>query len=210
MTRWFTSDLHFGHENIIRFCNRPFDNAHHMNVEMCRSINERVGPEDELWILGDFALGNIDKTLLIVKRLTAGKIFLVAGNHDRCHPYHGKKQHRWIDRYIEVFDGNVIFGNTSLVLSDGTPVEVSHFPYLGDSYDWGRGVDRYQDWRPVNVGNWLLCGHVHDSWRQNDRMINVGIDAWGGVPVSEDQIIQTIAEGPQLLPKETWRVLPTQ
>jgi calcineurin-like phosphoesterase family protein len=205
MARWFTSDLHFGHENIIRFCNRPFDSVHEMNVEICRSINSKVGPEDELWILGDLALGNSQKTIPIVRHLTAGTIHFVSGNHDRCHPYNGSKHEKWIDQYKKLFSGDLYLGNTSLTLSDGTHVEVSHFPYIGDSYDWGRGTDRFSDWRVKDQGNWLLCGHVHDSWKQNNKMINVGIDVWGGLPASEYQIIETIAQGPQLTPKDSWK-----
>jgi len=67
-------------------------------------------------------------------------------------------------------------------------VLLHHFPYDGDSHD----EDRYVQWRPVDEGDWLLHGHVHTNWRQNGRMINVGIDAWDLAPVAEDTLVELI------------------
>jgi len=55
----------------------------------------------------------------------------------------------------------------------GIRVLARHFSYRGDSHD----RDRYVEHQPVDRGDWLLHGHVHESWRQLDRMINVGVDA---------------------------------
>lgn len=205
MARWFTSDVHFGHTNILRFCGRPFSGVHHMNVAICESINARVGPDDELWILGDLAMGRLESTLPITQRLTAGRIVLVAGNHDRCHPSNGSRAGRFIDLYRDrdrTGIDEVILMNAELKLSDGTEVQVSHFPYSLSPQEararQGETIasDRFSEWRPVDDGRWLLCGHVHDAWRQQGRQINVGIDAWGGWPVSESALVALIAEGP--------------
>ena len=51
---FFTSDTHFGHENIISYCERPFKDANDMNIKLIRNWNERVKPEDTVYILGDF------------------------------------------------------------------------------------------------------------------------------------------------------------
>ncbi len=48
MAIWYTADTHFGHENIIRFCKRPFRSAGHMDDMLIASLWESVGPEDEL------------------------------------------------------------------------------------------------------------------------------------------------------------------
>jgi calcineurin-like phosphoesterase family protein len=192
--RWFTSDLHFGHANILRFCDRPFVDVNHMNTAIVNAMNERVSPDDELWILGDVAMGNVDVTLPLVRRLTAGRVVIVAGNHDRFHPCNKKKATGWLERYERLTGAEVINGNTELTLTDGTRVQVSHFPYAGDSYDRGH-VDRFAAFRPVDNGGWLLCGHVHEKWRQFGRVINVGVDAWGGWPVSESEIASIISKG---------------
>lgn len=218
--RWFSSDTHFGHANISKFAGRPFisdewvdgvltpvADVHHMNVAICDAINERVGPDDELWLLGDVCMGNVDSTLRIRECLVAGRVLLVPGNHDKCHPM-GKKADYWVRRYadagFEVLDPIV-----ELTLTDGTDVQVSHFPYAGDSYDrrrHGRHADgdRFAHWRPVDDGRWLLAGHVHEKWRQQGRVVNVGVDAWGGVPIPEQTIVDVIAAGPADLPAVRW------
>jgi phage terminase large subunit-like protein len=93
-----------------------------------------------------------------------------------------KKSKQYRKRYtfarMEISDPHV-----SIHIGD-EPVWVSHFPYKGDS----GYVDRFVDWRLEDDGSWLLCGHVHEKWRQMGKQINVGIDSWGGSPVSEDMI----------------------
>ena len=54
---WFTSDTHFGHENIIRYCGRPFRNAEEMNAELIRRWRETVPDDGIVFHLGDFAHG---------------------------------------------------------------------------------------------------------------------------------------------------------
>jgi hypothetical protein len=70
----------------------------------------------------------------------------------------------------------------------GRAVLACDFPYRGDSYD----EDRFVDARPVDRGGWLLHEHVHKRWRVQDRMINVGVDAWHQAPVSRAELIGLI------------------
>ncbi|MBX3075784.1 hypothetical protein KF707_22435 [Candidatus Obscuribacterales bacterium] len=56
MNTWFTSDHHFGHTNIIKYCNRPFNSVAHMNALMEVDWNSIVAPEDTVYYLGDFAM----------------------------------------------------------------------------------------------------------------------------------------------------------
>ena len=97
---FFTSDTHFNHTNIIRFCNRPFKDVAHMNETIIANWNSVVGPDDIIfhlgdfclggsaeWInvlifhLGDFCLGGSAEWINVLNRLN-GKIYLIAGNHD--------------------------------------------------------------------------------------------------------------------------------
>lgn len=81
MTRVFvTSDHHFFHGNIIKYCNRPFKDYKRMNEYMIRQWNKVVKKNDIVLHLGDFAFRG--KADLIYKRLN-GIIIMIQGNHDR-------------------------------------------------------------------------------------------------------------------------------
>jgi len=190
MTVWFTADLHFGHANIIRYCNRPFTDVANMDDELIGRWNDTVAPTDTVWVLGDVALGRIEQTLGLVARLTGRKL-LVAGNHDRCWAGHGRRARRWTERYRDAGFDEVHQGEIALDIA-GVAVTACHFPYRGDSHD----EDRYLEHRPVDRGDWLLHGHVHERWREWGRMINVGVDAWDFRPVSEATIASLLAAAP--------------
>jgi calcineurin-like phosphoesterase family protein len=87
MNYWWTSDYHFSHANIIRYCNRPFETVEEMNETIIRKHNERVKPEDTVFFLGDFIFkggkeGGEEKYRHFEKRLN-GKFIFIKGNHDR-------------------------------------------------------------------------------------------------------------------------------
>lgn len=198
--RWFTSDLHIGHANVITYAGRPFPDVGLMNAALVTLWNTVVAPDDEVWVLGDLAMGRIDESLPHAARLV-GRKHLVLGNHDR--PFSDlKRRDDWTERYLT--DGGfseLHHGEVDLELANGTKVRMCHFPYQGDSGD----RDRYVDQRPADDGRWLLHGHVHEKWRQRGRMINVGIDAWAGQPVSEDQLTELIEAGETDLDRLDWR-----
>ena len=78
-----TSDIHFSHQNIIKYCNRPFKNSFEMDDYIISIWNKTVSQDDNIYILGDFmfsrSLENIEK---YVNRLNGYKI-LILGNHDK-------------------------------------------------------------------------------------------------------------------------------
>jgi calcineurin-like phosphoesterase family protein len=220
---WFTSDHHFGHENILSYAKRPFGSVDEMNRTMIEKHNDVVGDSDTVWILGDVALGNIKDTLPLVGQLRGHK-YLVAGNHDRCfagsQPDKARRE-RWVEAYCEQggFIGIVTgsgWANTApkfrrpIILprvggAFGPPVILSHFPYAKSSRP--DPEDRFATYRPVPPKKdpknpdvpvpWLLHGHVHTEWCVNGDMINVGVDAWGFAPVEAEVIAALIEGGPQ-------------
>lgn len=133
---YFTSDTHFGHENIIRYCNRPFRNAEEMNAELIRRWRETVPEDGIVFHLGDFAHGNARLWNDILSALT-GRKYLILGNHDMKalrQGYMGRFEHVAQQMTIRV-------GGQAIVLN--------HNPFLcyGGSY------------RDV----WQLFGHVHSG-----------------------------------------------
>ena len=81
---FFTSDLHFGHKNIIRFDNRPFFSVEEMDKTLIENWNRKVSEDDTVYILGDISWYNDEKTTEIFAGLNGHKI-LIKGNHDRVH-----------------------------------------------------------------------------------------------------------------------------
>lgn len=83
----YIADLHFGHQSVINFDNRPFDNVKEMDRVLIDSWNRRVTKEDQVYIVGDFAYRNEKTFSWYLKRL-AGEKHLIVGNHDKklyCH-----------------------------------------------------------------------------------------------------------------------------
>ena len=71
---FFTSDTHFNHTNIIRFCNRPFKDVSHMNEMIISNWNRVVGSEDIVFHLGDFCLGSSADWVNVLNRLNGENI----------------------------------------------------------------------------------------------------------------------------------------
>jgi calcineurin-like phosphoesterase family protein len=198
---WYTSDLHFGHANISTYAGRPFNNVDEMATAIVEQFNLLVDPDDTVFILGDVAMGQIKETLPLVG-LLHGHLTLIPGNHDRCWAGYGAKAHGWREAYLEA--------GFSAILDDPEPITLAgrhtlrcHFPYLGGGDHTSH--ERYSKHRPVDQGAWLLCGHVHEKWKQRGRQINVGIDAWGGRPVEVSELEQLVLAGPRDLPAEPWQ-----
>lgn len=186
MARFFTSDTHFGHQRIIELCDRPVSSVDEMNEVMIQRWNSVVKPTDTVYHMGDVALGKIADSLPLVGRLN-GKKILVPGNHDRV--FSGVKQshrERFFPEYMKVFD--FINAEISSVWIGDKMAIMSHFPYVGDSH----GEDRYSEKRPPDNGFPLIHGHVHDEWKHNGRMFNVGVDVNDFHPVHEDEIAEWI------------------
>ena len=199
--RWFTADLHLGHANIIAYCKRPFRSVDDMDAALFAAWEAAVRPDDEVWVLGDLALGHIFRALQLAS-LLPGRKFLVPGNHDRCWAGHHKGVEKWRAEY-EAAGFRIVGGPVETSIA-GTAVLLGHFPYEGDS----REVDRYQSHRPADRGGWLLHGHVHERWRQRGRQVNVGVDAWGGRPVGEDELAALVQAGPADLGPLPWHAVP--
>lgn len=86
MTFWYTADLHFGHESITPDARHPFRDTAHMDAALIEALWQKVGPEDDLWIIGDFAFGpkakDPDWLLMLFGQLPDARRHLIIGNHD--------------------------------------------------------------------------------------------------------------------------------
>lgn len=187
---WYTADLHFGHANIIKYCDRPWDTPEEMDAGIVERWNKHVAPDDTVWVLGDVAL--TPKALGPVAAMNGTKI-LVAGNHDSCWTGHRRaaRAGRMISVYLDA--GFAAVHESGIVnhhVVGQRDVALSHLPYAGDHTE----TDRYADRRPADDGRPLICGHVHNAWQVRGRQINVGVDVWDYSPVPEDTLVNLLAE----------------
>lgn len=197
MARFFTSDTHFGHNNIIKYSSRPFVDYDEMDWKIVDNWNSVIGDVDVVYHLGDVAMGPSDRWDNIMKSLNGYKV-LVVGNHDRIFSAEKARQReKWDEKYHEWFDE--VFDNyEGLKLSNGTFVNLSHFPYDGDSH----GADRYVEARLTDKGVPLIHGHTHAEFAKHGNgarmsrsqagtpMVHVGMDAWNYTPVTEAAVIE--------------------
>ena len=189
MQTWFTADTHFGHANIIKYCDRPFDSVESMRTGLIKRWNAVVAPDDRVLVLGDFALGRIDETLGVLAELNGTKD-LIVGNHDRPFDPDPRRRAEWTTRYLAAGFRSVVPGTIGFTLAGRHPVLIGHFPYAGDSH----GEDRYAEQRPFDSGLPIVHGHVHTSWRLSGRQLNVGVDVNDYTPVSEDAVVVTLTQ----------------
>jgi len=158
---YFTSDTHFGHNNIIKYCNRPFDNVHIMDQIMLDRINETVGADDTLYILGDFCYRGKTTPGSYRSRIVCQDVHLVLGNHDKRSDYIDNMSAARIDvGFTSVSEvKEIIYCNQRLYLS--------HYPH--------------RSWPASHKGSWMLYGHVHSKLDHEDKVskrktLDVGVD----------------------------------
>lgn len=193
-TTWFTSDLHFGHKNVITYCNRPWATLDEMHPAIIAQWNSQVKPEDTVYVLGDFSLS--PKWSGQILPLLNGKKILVCGNHDACFPkklgQSDSKTLKMVDRYRNDGWFEIHQTETCLWLKNDRYVKLCHFPY-DTEYD-----ERYKENRPKGSG-WLLHGHLHAKYRKKGNQIDVAFD--GDLKLwSEDDIIGFINDSRQFIP----------
>lgn len=79
---FFFADFHGYHENIIKYCNRPFKDAIEMNRKLVQNWNNTVSKDDKVFLLGDFSFGSTDQIIELGQQLQGHKV-LIKGNHDK-------------------------------------------------------------------------------------------------------------------------------
>lgn len=169
---WFTADTHFGHANIIKYCNRPFASAREMDEALIERWNSRVQPNDTVWHLGDFGFYKTrDELKSVFDRLNGNK-YLITGNHDR-------------DRTKSLFWEQVVplqelqFGSTTLVLCH-----------------YGMRV-----WNKSHHGALHFYGHNHGTLHGDSQSTDVGVDCWDYYPVNLEMVHERLKLWPKR-PKE--------
>lgn len=190
---WFTADPHYFHENIIRFCERPFIDAEHMNEILVTHHNALVDDNDVVVIGGDLSFGGAKETVDLVRRLKGHK-YLVLGNHDR----EGRIPYELL-RYVghalqvEVTDPEGILYQTA-AMQNVQPIYCTHYACRC----WDKKVVYNRRVNPEgmryeirNFHSWNLYGHTHGRLPEDPDSplaVDIGVDAWEFYPASYGQL----------------------
>ncbi|MES2426218.1 MAG: phosphoesterase [Bacteroidota bacterium] len=175
---WFTSDHHFGHNNIIAHAKRPFNNVEEMDDIMIQRWNEKVNNIDSVYYLGDLGLNKPDELKAILKRLN-GNIYLITGNHDstalKC-----KGRFEWIKDYYElkIPDSDLVSGRQKIVL----------FHYA------------IRQWNDKFRGSFHLYGHSHGTLPDDKESLSfdIGVDNHNFYPLEYNEV-------KEIMTKKDWK-----
>jgi len=178
---WFTSDEHYGHSNIIKFCNRPFADIEEQTEQIIARNNEVVKPGDRVYHLGDmfWRTSTLEKALAIRYRL-AGQHFYIYGNHD------------------ELFS-NKVLRDSFIWCRDTFNLKVAGHPNIWLSHY------AHEDWNGSHRGSYHLFGHVHGQKPEPVGLkLDVGVDCWNYYPVSLETVTGILAEKAKATVRKFW------
>lgn len=169
---YFIADTHFGHENILKLSQRPFNNIQEHDETLIHNWNNIIHKKDEVYILGDLVMSNDGQYANQLLAKLNGKKYLIVGNHDDYlnDPKFNKSLFEWIKPYHEFKYNHIRF-------------VLFHYPIL--------------EWNGFYKNTIHLYGHVHntnvDYFRRtlDKRALNVGVDMTGFRPISIDEVIET-------------------
>lgn len=177
---FFTADQHFCHNNIIKYCSRPFEDTTEMNKVLIERHNLIVSKDDTVYFLGDIGMGNQHKIAECIQQLNGRKI-LIQGNHDR---WSKTKLHDQFG-FDEVHRSLTLFNPDFLIGTPWNMVVMAHDPvnslFIAREYSGNEVL--------------ILNGHIHDLDYQtvdegciNRYSINVGVDVFEYYPMSINDI----------------------
>lgn len=161
---WFTSDTHFGHNNIIKYSRRPYRDKHEMDEAIIENWNSRVRPDDVIYHLGDVFFTGVERAIEVLNRLN-GQKFLVLGNHDKV-----------IKQSNEVQSLFTSISDYREITVEGQAIVLSHYPMM--------------TWNKSGRGSWMLHGHCHGNLKYpfEAKIHDVGVDPNGYFPISFQEI----------------------
>lgn len=182
---WFMSDLHYNHENVIKFNRRPFENVKEMNWHIEQELITKVGPGDILFDMGDLFWKTDETTMKNVISLASPKEwYKILGNHDNYNVYRKS--------YI---------GTLFTLLSDILEINVDH---EGRNYRLTLCHYPMISWNGKARGTLMIHGHCHGNidninTESTDLRVDVGFDGalakkTGSFLISFEDILEYMKE----------------
>ncbi len=155
MATFFTSDTHFGDRRALRFDGRPYPSLAAHDEALVARWNDVVTPSDEVWHLGDFALGPAPERIAGLLAALNGTKHLIIGNNDG-------------EATLAAPGWASIAHYAEFVLADRRLV-LCHYPF--------------RTWNGIGRGALNLHGHSHGRLKPITRQYDVGVDVWNFQPV---------------------------
>lgn len=143
---WVISDTHFAHNNIIKYCDRPFKDAEEQDWKLVENWNKLVKPNDKVYHLGDVYMTAKREYIDNLLSHLNGKKRLILGNHDN-----GRDQ--ILHKHFEKIDVWRMFNQFGLLLT--------HVPVHPTTI--GNKTNRHD--QPYKLKN--IHGHTHTNAEPN-------------------------------------------
>ncbi|WP_246686452.1 MULTISPECIES: metallophosphoesterase [unclassified Methylobacterium] len=169
MKTFFTADTHFGHKGVLSMAGRPFASIEEHDEALIAAWNAVVGPRDEVYHLGDFAMGATPERCQAIFRRLRGRKHLIRGNHDKKRVL----DLPWYSRQ-----------DLATPKVEGTRVVLFHYPMRA--------------WAGAFRGSLQLFGHTHGRLPDTSQSCDVGVDRWSYAPISLGQIMERLAATPTI------------
>lgn len=165
---YFISDTHFNHDNIIKYCNRPFNNSSDMNEVIINNYNSVINEDDTVYHLGDFAFGSKEE-LIRLRSILKGNVYLIRGNHD--------------------MKGAMFYENVGFKVLVNAPIKLDEYKLILSH--------RPLSDKEIPQGYINVHGHIHNNLLNDEypsseysknKHFNVSVDANDFKPVSLERV----------------------
>lgn len=179
----FTSDLHFGHKNVLRFDSRPYFTVDEMDKALIDNWNNKVKPGDTVYVLGDMFWNSDPKYVQDILKTLNGQIVLIKGNHDKwLHNSTNKKLLAGIKDYDDI----------AVTLKDGSKRRciLSHYfmPFYNAHYYGAIHLHGHTHNSPESVLENKIAEYLNNNG-YSCSIHNVGCMHWNYEPVTLDEIL---------------------
>lgn len=169
---YYIADLHLGHKNILKLCNRPFNSIEEHDKFIMDNWNAIVTEEDEVYIIGDLCYRNSIPLHQYLEKLKGIK-HLIIGNHDEVWLSHNRQAHNYFASISPL----------ALINDKGLKAVLCHYPMA--------------EWDGYHKGWYHIHGHIHNKinnpaynyLKDQEKALNAGVNINNFMPVKLKEII---------------------
>lgn len=164
-----TSDTHFNHKNIMKYCNRSFKDVQEMNDILVKNWNKTVKQNDKVYFLGDMAFRNKKQNIDYWLSQLNGTVYFIKGNHDR--------------------DSKITLAN---IIKEGYKINHNGYEFLLMHYPYSK-PSNWNGWIiHGHLHNHDLVNYPYINKKQ--KTINISTELTNYTPVNLNDIISKISK----------------